>query len=64
MTFKQSFTVTEKAGHFVAGMRNPGVNETLLLTNEQAELALILGEIKRSEELPAAEPVITKSKKG
>lgn len=47
MTDKVPFKVTEKAGEFVAGQRSPGVGETMMLSEEQAEYALILGEIER-----------------
>ena len=47
MADKIHFKVTEKAGEFVAGIRNPGAGKTLPLTEEQAEYALILGELER-----------------
>lgn len=47
MADKTLFKVTEKAGTFVAGMRNPGAGQSLKLTEEQAAYALMLGEIER-----------------
>lgn len=46
---KKSYTVTEKAGFWVAGRRSPGVNKTLDLTVEQAHYALIAGELAEPE---------------
>lgn len=57
---KSEFTVTEKAGHFVAGQRSPGKDKPILLTEEQARYPLIAGEIRRpsakAEEQPTAQP--------
>lgn len=53
MGSKSIFEVTEKAtGPFVAGVRNPGIGKTLLLTDDQAQYALITGELR----IPAAKP--------
>lgn len=52
MSSKKPFEVTEKAGAFVAGMRNPGAGETLQLTEEQARYPLILGELRPPEKKP------------
>lgn len=50
---KSTFEVTEKAsGPFVAGVRNPGVGKTLMLTEDQAQYALITGELR----IPATKP--------
>ena len=46
---KSDFEVTEKAGAFVAGQRNPGVGQVLSLTEAQAEYPLIMGELRRPE---------------
>lgn len=54
---RSPFKVTDKAGHFVAGRRSPGVGETLQLTEEEAEIALNLGELER------VDPPAGKSKK-
>ncbi|WP_041375658.1 hypothetical protein [Polymorphum gilvum] len=40
------YLVTDKAGPFVAGTRNPGKGETLRLSEDQARYALIAGEIE------------------
>ncbi|WP_417766722.1 hypothetical protein [Stappia sp.] len=42
----KAYRVTEKAGPFVAGARNPGQGESLRLTEDQARYALISGEIE------------------
>lgn len=49
---KTEFEVTEKAGAFVAGQRSPGAGRTIPLTEEQAEHALRLGELKRPGQAP------------
>lgn len=46
MTSKKTFTVTAKAGNFVAGLRSPGVGKPIELTDEQAAYPLIAGEIE------------------
>ncbi|MES5046514.1 hypothetical protein ABVB72_14640 [Rhizobium nepotum] len=46
MTSKKTFTVTAKAGNFVAGIRSPGVGKPIELTEEQAAYPLIAGEIE------------------
>ena len=58
MDVKKQFEITEKAGTFVAGQRNPGACEKLWLTEEQAFYPLIAGEIVRPEkvEKPAPAP--------
>lgn len=40
------FTVTEKAGAFVAGQRSPGLGQPVQLTREQAHYALEAGELQ------------------
>jgi len=45
MDGKKQFEITEKAGAFVAGQRNPGANSKIWLTDEQAFYPLIAGEI-------------------
>lgn len=45
---KQEFTVTAKAGPFVAGQRSPGPGKTMRLTEEQAQWALHAGELERA----------------
>ena len=42
---KQSYTVTEKAGLWVAGKRSPGVGKSMMLTEEEARYPLIHGEL-------------------
>ncbi|MEN5278698.1 hypothetical protein ABE527_17350 [Brucella sp. TWI432] len=60
---KSTFEVTEKAsGPFVAGVRNPGVGKTLQLTEDQAQYALISGELRRPE-IKTTEPALAKTKK-
>lgn len=39
------YEVTELAGHFVAGRRNPGAGGTLLLTAAEASFALSMGQL-------------------
>ena len=57
MGIKSTFEVTEKAsGPFVAGVRNPGIGKTLQLTDDQAQYALITGELRKSEPKPADAP--------
>lgn len=57
----QKYRITEKAGPFVAGTRNPGKGKTIQLSEEQARYPLIAGEIeepgaaKAAEETPAGE---------
>lgn len=55
---RKSYTVTERAGAFVAGMRSPGAGKTMLLTEEQAVHALQLRELEaafpESEATPGA----------
>lgn len=45
---KKTYTVTEKAGPWVAGQRSPGAGKTLELTPEQARYALIAEEVEDS----------------
>ncbi|MEI2387479.1 hypothetical protein [Breoghania sp. JC706] len=40
------YRTTEKAGVFVAGVRNPGKGKSIELTEEQARYPLICGEIE------------------
>jgi len=49
MSSKIPFEVTEKAGTFVAGQRNPGAGKSIPLTEEQAFYALIAGELRRPQ---------------
>lgn len=54
---KQNYTVTQTAGPRVCGLANPGVNETLMFTEEQARYALISGElVPASKDKEAAKP--------
>lgn len=53
---RKEYVVTEKAGPFVAGARNPGKGETLRLTEDQARYALIAGEIEPATRAEAAKP--------
>lgn len=43
---KKTFIVTAAAGPYVAGVRNPGVDKPLSLTESQAEHALRLGHLR------------------
>ncbi len=63
MGVKNKFEVTEKAGAFVAGERNPGAGKPLSLTEEQAYYPLITGEIKRTGAVAEADPSAGKAKK-
>jgi len=45
----KSYSVTERAGPFVAGRRSPGAGQSIKLTEAQAETPLRNGEIKESE---------------
>lgn len=45
---KKTYALTEKAGPWVAGQRNPGAGKTLDLTPEQARYALIAEEVEES----------------
>lgn len=49
MADEKDFTVTEKAGAFVAGRRSPGEGKPIRLTEEQAFYPLQAGEIVRPE---------------
>ncbi len=49
MADEKDFTVTSKAGAFVAGMRSPGVGKPIRLTEDQAFYPLQAGEIERPE---------------
>ena len=40
------YRTTEKAGVFVAGVRNPGKGKSIELTEEQARYPIISGEIE------------------
>lgn len=48
----KTYAITDKAGRYVAGTRNPGVGTTLTLTDKQAEAALRNGEIVEVEAAP------------
>lgn len=48
----KTYAITEKAGRYVAGTRNPGVGTTLTLTDKQAEAALRNEEIVEVEAAP------------
>ncbi|WP_428700206.1 hypothetical protein [Stappia sp.] len=50
----KAYRVTEKAGPFVAGIRNPGQGEAVRLTEDQAHYALISGEIEPAAKTDAA----------
>ena len=66
MTSKKTFTVTAKAGIFVAGVRSPGVGKPIELTDEQAAYPLIAGEIEepgKKTEPPAGETETTPAAK-
>ncbi|WP_319774473.1 hypothetical protein [Breoghania sp.] len=54
------YRTTEKAGVFVAGVRNPGKGKPIELTEEQARYPLISGEI----ELPSKTTVKSEAKAG
>ncbi|MCO5082653.1 MAG: hypothetical protein M9955_13480 [Rhizobiaceae bacterium] len=41
----KDYLVTDKAGHFVASVRNPGEGKTVQLTPEQALFALSMGQL-------------------
>lgn len=56
-----TYTVTERAGNFVAGRRSPGKGKPIDLTDAQAETPLRNGEIAKEGE--SAKPD-TKSKSG
>ena len=45
---KKSYTVTEKAGPWVAGQRSPGAGNTLDLTEVEARYALIAEELEET----------------
>ena len=47
---RRPFKVTEKAGKYVAGTNNPGVGQTIWLTEAQAELAVDRDELKPNVE--------------
>lgn len=56
------YLVTETAGAEVAGRKNPGTNEEIVLTPAQAEQPLRLGYVRRAKAAPAAaKPVETPS---
>lgn len=63
MGIKNKFEVTEKAGTFVAGERNPGAGKPINLTEDQAYYPLICGEIKRPGAVADADPAAGKPKK-
>ena len=65
----KTYVITEKAGRFVAGQRNPGVGMTLRLTEKAAEAGLREGALaERKPEIAAAaekpEPKGTEAKAG
>ncbi|MBL6431671.1 MAG: hypothetical protein HPM95_13060 [Alphaproteobacteria bacterium] len=43
---QKSYRVLEAAGPWVAGVRNPGKGKTIKLTAEQAQYAVIAGELR------------------
>ena len=43
-----AYSVTDKAGAYVAGQRNPGVGAVLYLTEDQAAYELLLGTLAPS----------------
>lgn len=51
----KDYVVTEKAGHFVAGVRNPGEGKTVQLTPEQAQFALSMGQLRDPDAQPRKE---------
>jgi hypothetical protein len=53
---RKDYVVTEKAGPFVAGTRNPGKGGTLRLTEDQARYALIAGEIEPATKTESTKP--------
>ncbi|EEQ96337.1 Hypothetical protein OINT_1001763 [Brucella intermedia LMG 3301] len=63
MAVKSRFEVTEKAGTFVAGERNPGAGKPISLTEDQAYYPLIAGEIRRPGTVVEADPAAGKPKK-
>ena len=51
----KDYVITEKAGRFVAGQRNPGVGTTLRLTDKAAEAGLREGSlVARKDEAEVA----------
>lgn len=58
MSAKQTYYVTEKAGHFVAGRRSPGKDQSIALFPVEAEHDLILGTLSKTPPTttPPAEP--------
>lgn len=50
----KAYRITEKAGPFVAGVRNPGQGEAVRLTEDQARYALISGEIEPATKTDSA----------
>lgn len=56
----KAYLITELAGDEVAGIRNPGINETIHLTDLAAEHPLRLGHIVPLAE-DSAEPAAPKS---
>lgn len=59
----KTYVITEKAGRFVAGQRNPGVGMTLRLTDKAAEAGLREGALaeRKPEAAASAEKVETKA---
>ncbi|MCA1242944.1 hypothetical protein LC092_10885 [Stappia stellulata] len=51
---QKSYRVLEAAGPWVAGVRNPGKGKTIKLTEEQAQYAVIAGELE--------DPAVSKAK--
>ncbi len=45
-TKTKSYVVTDKAGPYVCGRKNPGIGKTLELSAEQANYPLLNGEIE------------------
>lgn len=52
---QKEYVVTEKAGHFVAGVRNPGLGKKVTLTPEQAGFALSMGQLTDPDAQPRKE---------
>ncbi|SOC27645.1 hypothetical protein [Stappia indica] len=59
----KTYHVTDKAGPFVAGTRNPGKGQPLRLTEDQARYALIAGEIEIADKPDTSKPQPAKAAK-
>lgn len=55
---KTEYYPTEAAGPIVAGVKNPGTGEPVMLSDAQAEHALRLGHLSR--EKPVTQPIYKK----